>query len=112
MQQPVVVVVQPEQERADLTALRRVSEPPTTHSAVRIRLIFCMPVRSPERYGSAAFFAMTPSSPAAPSSCIHRSAIARSGVTGDGASPSTAPSAATNDSSAARRSVNGRWMSD
>ena len=45
-----VLVVEPEQERADdASPPTRSGIRPTTQSAVRRRLTFCIPVRSPER---------------------------------------------------------------
>src|SRR6478735_4306448 len=58
-------------------------KPPTTQSAVRMRLILTMPVLSPDMYSQSRRLATTPSQPLAAPSRIHFSAVAKSELAGE-----------------------------
>ena len=59
--QIAVVVVHPEDQRADRALLLPKRKATTTASAVRTRLILTIPVRSPGSQGASARLAITPS---------------------------------------------------
>src|ERR1700694_1901271 len=54
-------VIESQQQRAHYFCIAGIAKPPITQSAVRNFLIFCAPLRSPERYSRSNRFATTPS---------------------------------------------------
>src|SRR5436305_32328 len=58
-------------------------KPPTTQSAVRMRLILTIPVRSPDIYSQSRRLATTQSHPLAAPSRIHFSAVAKPALAGE-----------------------------